>query len=428
MKTSTRVVAIAAAAALAAASLGAGVANAAQKDDKSVVIYGAFGGDGAKGFKGELASFTARTGIKVTYTNLNDFPSAITVKVKAGQSPDIGIWPQPGALMQMASKLKPLESVVDIKAIKKTLIPGWDSLAAKSGKTYGLPIAANIKSLVWYNPAAFKAAGYAVPKTDAELMALTKKINADGKGYPWCAALPGWPATDWLEEYVLRYGGVKTYQAWAAGTVKYNSAVVKKAANKVADYLLTEGNVNGGGKAAAAAAWDANFKQLHLSGKDKGQCFMIRQGSFILGSFDAAVVAEVKDDNLSRLNVFPLPTPAGATGGTLGGGDLAAAFNTNKDTKAVMSFILSSKLGQSGWANSGFFSSAHKTFPTALYPSKLQQNIGKILATSASFGFDQSDLVPSAVADMEHQQLIKWISGDTTLDAAMTAIDASWKK
>lgn len=428
MKKSIRLAAAVASAALAVTALGAAPASAAQKDDKSVVIYGAFGGDGAKQFQAELNAWASQNNIKVKYTELSDFNTAITVKIKAGQAPDIAIWPQPGGLMAMKSKLVPLDKVIDLNKAKSTLLPGpWTSLAATGGKVYGLPLAVNFKSLVWYNPAAFKAAGYTVPKTGAELDALVTKIKADGK-YPFCATVPGWVASDWLEDMVLRYGGLDAYAKWAQGKTKYNSALIKKAAAKMGSYLMTEGNIEGGGKAAAATgvAWDASFDGPWRTGKS--QCFMEKQGSFIQPFLPKVALDAIKADDLSKVDVFTLPKPADAKyDGALGGGDLAAALNTNADTKKVLSYILSDKLGRSGWANSGFFYSAHKTFPTTLYPTALQRKIGKLLATAKVFAFDQSDTVPPAVNDAESNWLPKWVAGGATLDEALTAIDAAWK-
>lgn len=64
-------------------------ASAAQSDDKKVTIYGAFGGNSAKGFQAELNAWSLKSGIKATYVNLPDFNTQITVKIKAGQGPDI---------------------------------------------------------------------------------------------------------------------------------------------------------------------------------------------------------------------------------------------------------------------------------------------------------------------------------------------------
>ena len=132
-------------AAIAAAAI---VVPSAQAAD-TVNIYGGFTGAQAEGFQAELDKFGAANGITIKFTTLASFDTDIRVKVKAGQAPDIAIWPQPGGLLEYSSVLEPLDSLVDLKAIKSTLVPGWDTLAVKGGKTYGLPVSANVKSLVW---------------------------------------------------------------------------------------------------------------------------------------------------------------------------------------------------------------------------------------------------------------------------------------
>jgi alpha-glucoside transport system substrate-binding protein len=397
----------------------------------TVTIYGGFGDAQADAFQLELDKFGAANGITIKYTKLAAYDTDIRVKVKAGQAPDIGMWPQPGGLLDYASVLEPLDTVVDLPAIQKTLIPGWDKLAVKGGKIYGLPVSANIKSLVWYNPANFAAAGYKVPKTDAELSALTAKIKKDGKGYPWCVGIEsggatGWAATDWLEEYVLRYGGVAQYNDWWKGKIKFNSPLVLKAAAKFADVALTKGNVNGGGKAIAATSFGTTAP---LFATDKNKCFMMRQGSFITGFFPDAIKAEYAANNFTHVGVFKLPTPAGATDGVLGGGDLAAAFNANPATKKVMGYILSDKLGQNGTlAVYNSYLSAHKTFPSSLYTNPVTKSIAGYLSSAKAFGFDGSDLSPAIVNATEWTELTNWVSGKKTLAQAFDAIDASWKK
>ena len=257
----------------------------------AVTIYGGFGGDQAKGFQAELDAFGAANGIKITYTTLASYDTDIRVKVKAGQAPNIGMWPQPGGLLEYSSVLEPIDSLtsVDLAGIKKTLVPGWAGLATKGGKTYGLPVSANVKSLVWYNPANFKAAGLTVPKTDADMTKLTNTIKSKKLGYPWCIGIEsggatGWAATDWMEEYVLRYGGEANYTAWWKGKLAWSSPVVQSAAKKFAEVALTPGNVNGGGKAIAATGFGTTAA---LFATDKNKCFMMRQGSFIT-SLDAS--------------------------------------------------------------------------------------------------------------------------------------------
>lgn len=394
-----------------------------------VNIYGGFSGDQAAGFQAELDVFGAANGLTIKYTIMNSFDTDIRVKVKAGQAPDIAMWPQPGGLLEYASVLEPLDTLVDLKAIKATLVPGWDTLAVKGGKTYGLPVSANVKSLVWYNPANFKAAGLAVPTTDAQLTALTAKIKAKKLGFPWCIGIEsggatGWAATDWLEEYVLRYGGVATYNNWWKGKVAFNSPIVTKAGKKVAEVMLTAGNVNGGGKAIAATSFGTTTA---LFATDANKCFMMRQGSFITSFFPDAIKAEYAANDFTHVGVFKLPTPIGATDAVLGGGDLAAGFNDNAGTKKVLSFILSDKLGQ-GTMLSKYpsYLSAHKTFPSALYKNPITKSIAAILGTAKAFGFDGSDLEPAIVNATEWKELTNWIAGKKSMKEAFAAIDASW--
>ena len=427
MKKSTRALAMVAAASVAALGFVAAPAQAAD----TVTIYGGFSGDQAKGFQAELDAWGKTSGIKATYTVLNSFDTDIRVKVKAGQSPDIAMWPQPGGLLEYSSVLEPLDGVVDLAAIKKTLVPGWSSLAVKGGKTYGLPVSANVKSLVWYNPANFKAAGLKVPTSDAQLTALINTIKTKKLGFPWCAGIEsggatGWAATDWLEEYVLRYGGAATYNNWWKGKVAFNSPVVVKAGKKVASELLTAGNVNGGGKAIAATSFGDTAK---LFASDKTKCFMMRQGSFITGFFPDAIKAEFAKGDFTHVGVFKLPAPAGANDAVLGGGDLAAAFNANDATKKVMSFILSDKLGQNGYmASYPSYLSAHKTFPASFYTNSILKTIGVTLATAKLFGFDGSDLEPAIVNATEWKELTNWVAGKKSMTAAFKAIDASWSQ
>ena len=79
----------------------------------------------------------------------------------------------------------------------------------------------NGKSLVWYPKKVFDDAGYTVPTTWDELMALTQTIVDDGDT-PWCigiesGAATGWPATDWMEDIMLRTTSLENYDAWTSG-------------------------------------------------------------------------------------------------------------------------------------------------------------------------------------------------------------------
>ncbi len=408
MKKATRFFVAGATAAAAGLAL-TGCAPAAPAGDGEVVIYGAYGEAQAAAFQEELDAWTAGGEGRptVVFTSLASFDTDIKVKIEAGEEPDIAIYPQPGGLMGQADAgtLLALDQVpgFDLEAARATLVPGWDSLAANEDGIYGLPVSANVKTLVFYNPSAFAEHGYSVPTTDAEMTALIEQIKADGSGYPFCAGIEsggatGWAFTDWVEQYVLDYNGLDVYNQWIAGDVTFDSPEVTKAVEKVSELLLTDGNVNGGGQSMATDGFGNTAPLFETGGKAAGQCFMIRQGSFITDFFPDAIKAELAANDYTHADVFALPAPEGGEAGVLGGGDLAAVFDghADSDVAQVLQFIYSDKVG-TVMAQRSSFVSPHSTFDSSLYPNALTKKVGETMANAAFFGFDGSDRMPSEV-------------------------------
>ena len=96
---------------------------------------------------------------------------------------------------------------------------GWDHIWSEAGTVdgtfYGAPLMASVKSFVWYSPETFARAGYEIPATWDDLVALTDRIAADHPKdgvTPWCLGMAdggttGWTMTDWLEESLMATGG-----------------------------------------------------------------------------------------------------------------------------------------------------------------------------------------------------------------------------
>ncbi|MBE7195255.1 MAG: carbohydrate ABC transporter substrate-binding protein [Gordonia polyisoprenivorans] len=404
--------------------------------DATVTISGAFTGAQATAFQKDLDKWSESSGVKVKYNGNNSFQTAIVTQVKGGTAPDVAIFPQPGVLKSLiAQGMVPLDDLIDVKAQTSDEANGIPDIAKVNGKTYGLPYNINVKSLVWYNPAAFSAAGLTVPKTDDELQALQAKIIADGSGYPWCVGIAsqgsnGWPMTDWLEEYVLRYGGLDEYNDWISHKVKFDSPLVKQAGEKVESYIFANGAVNGGGEAMASTDFGAAGNNLFVSGgKSAGQCFMMRQGTFITGFFPKDIQAQIAKGDTSNVNVFTLPTPSDAkTSGTLGGGDLVSAFKNDANVKKVVDYITSKDFGTNGYATDWTAAlSPHNDFDQSKYTSPFQKAAQEAVKDSKAFGFDASDQMPGSVgAGTEWSNLTSWTAGQQSLDDALKAIDESW--
>ena len=405
-------------------------ADALPAGDGKVSIFGGYGEAQSAAFQKALTEFGAANGIEVTFTSLASFDTDIKVKIESGQEPDIAMWPQPGGLKNLADLLVPLDQVIDVSIPQSTLVPGWDKLAVVDGKIYGLPVSANMKSLVFYNPSAFEANGYTVPANAAELKALEAKIITDGTGYPWCAGIEsggatGWPFTDWMEQYVLALHGPDVYGKWITGEVDFASPEVTAAADLIAERLLAEGQVNGGGISMATNSFQ-DTTPLFAEGKANGQCFMLRQGSFITAFMPENIQAELAAGDYTHLDVFSIPAPEGGQAGVIGGGDIAAVFDghVDQDVAKVVAFIFSSEVLKYQVATGDI--SPHKTFDLSLYPNEMQRKIGEAMATAAVFGFDASDQMPAEVNAEFWAAGTDFVAGRATWAEAAARIDSKY--
>src|SRR5206468_2970745 len=111
------------------------------------------------------AEFTSCTGIKISYVGDNAFESQLPVKVAGGNAPDLAIVPQPGLLQRMVKTGKVKKPATQTVTNEDKWNKAWKDYGSVDGTFYAAPMSANMKSLVWYSPKAFKAAGYTVPTT-----------------------------------------------------------------------------------------------------------------------------------------------------------------------------------------------------------------------------------------------------------------------
>src|SRR5829696_1922777 len=266
-------------------------------DDTVEVMYG-FSGDQSENFKAAMNSWAQKEGVKLKLSSTPDFDKLIRSRVAGNNVPDIAIFPQPGITLDIAKtgKMIDLNTVLDTAEYNKEKMYLFDSASDKDGKTFAIPMSTSVKSLVWYPKKAFEAAGYKAPKSQAELLALTEQIKRDGTT-PWCIgiesqAATGWPATDWTEDYVLRFGGAEKYKQRVNHEIPFNDPVVKQAVDEMGKIWFTEGNVLGGRKAIASTNFATSGNPMF---DNPPKCFLHRQASFLAqaGNFPKQVVADI---------------------------------------------------------------------------------------------------------------------------------------
>lgn len=414
---------------LVAASALAACGSGSGGNSKTVTIWTSVDQPVVDGFNKVLVPEAKKKGIIVKIKKVNNINQLIMTSIQANKAPDIAMIPQPGVVGDIVKRNKafPLDNVVDMSSLKSSMTAGTLEAGTVKGKLYGLLVSMNVKSLVFYNKKAWAKAGYKIPTTLPELEQLTDQIRSSGS-YPWCFGLQdqggasGWPATDWLEDLVMREGSTTDYNNWVSHKIPFDDPVVKKAGEEMQTLLFPKGNVAGGPKGAASNNWQTVANPMFASDTKPG-CWMLKQGNFITGFFPKAVQANLDSD----VGVFGLG--AAAPGGdtpTLGGGDMATLLNNSKNAQAVMKLMSQSNLGNEA-AKSGDYISPHKDFDTSLYPNTIVKGAADVAYKSTTFLFDGSDAMPAAVgAGSFWKEMVAWFAGSASLDEALKNIDTSW--
>ena len=395
----------------------------------TVTMYGSIISPESDSLNKSWAKFSSCTGITIAYEGSNDFESQLPVRVQGGTAPDLAIIPQPGLIAQMVKTGKAVAAPAAVTAnVDKYWNPAWKGYATVNGTFYGAPMSANMKSLVWYSPSQFAKAGYAIPTTWNDLMTLSGTIAKAGVMKPWCGGIgsgtaTGWPATDWLEEVVLRQFGPDVYNQWVAHTVKFDSPQIQQAMATVAGWMKNSAWVNGGfGNVASIAT--TTFQD---AGKPilTGKCAMLQQASF----YEAQWPAGTKVGPNGDVNAFYLPAMSTQFGNPVeGGGEFVVAFANRPEVVAVQTY-LSTPL----WASSrvkiatGWVSANNGVDPT-LYTDPIDQLSVKYLTDPKSaFVFDASDLMPAAVGSgKEWTEMTAWFAENKDTTAVLQAIDGAW--
>jgi alpha-glucoside transport system substrate-binding protein len=415
---------------------GGGVANTTVEGgtpdgDKVVTILGAFGGAEQKNFEASLTAFEQSSGIDIQYVSDQDFTTTVKQKVNSGDSPDIGLFPQPGGLLELAAanKVQPIDTYMDYDKLARTLVPGFLDAARYKGRVYGVPMRMAVKSIVWYPKPAYTDAHYTTSPASIQALQsdVAAKIKAAGIA-PWCMGwesdqATGWVGTDWIEEYMLRMYGPDIYDDWVAHRIPFNDDRVVKAFDEFAKIAKTPGQVLGDTRGILNTSFGDTMAPAF---DNPPKCMLQRQGNFITTFLPAPVQKNLDD----RVGIYVFPPFAGGYSGQpiLGGGDLAALFNGNDpDAQQVMSFLGSDKFGDK-WAQAGGWLSPHKTFDASNYPDNTTKTMAKIVADADVFRFDGSDLMPKAVGSGTFwTEMVKWENGQSS-KATADAIEKSWPK
>ena len=400
---------------------------------ETLTIFGPWRGDDEALVQNVLEYFREATGAEVKYSSSENYEQQIVIDTQAGSPPNIAVLPQPGLLADLASKgqLVPLGDEA-AAFIKDNYGAGesWVKLGSykdKDGasKFFAFPFKADLKSLVWYSPENFKDAGYVIPKTMEELLALSDQIVKDG-GKPWCIGLgsggaTGWPATDWVEDIILRTQSPDVYDKWVTNEVKFSDPAVTAAIDIFGSFAKNDAYVDGGAAGVASTDFRDSPKGLFAT---PPKCYMHRQASFIPSFFpEGTKLGEGADADFFYFPPYAAKPELGRP--VLGAGTL---FAITKDSKAARAFInfLEMPLAHELWmAQSGFLTPL-KTVNQDAYANDTLKKEGEILTSATTFRFDGSDLMPGKIgAGAFWTGMIDYVGGKPAADVG-ASIQKAW--
>ncbi len=397
---------------------------------QTVTVFGPWLNPEDDFFNNALAYFEAATGAEAVYTGSDGFEQQIVIDAEAGSAPNIAVFPQPGLAAVMAAKgqLFPLGDdmagwVRDNYAAGQSWVDlGTYPDADGKDQMYGFFYNVNVKSLVWYSPENFEDAGYEVPDSMEGLKALTEQIVADGET-PWCIGLgsgpaTGWPATDWVEDLMLRTQTPEVYDQWTTNEIPFDDPRVIAAIEEFGWFSRDDAKVAGGAGAVASTDFRDSPKGLFSS---PPQCYMHRQASFVPAFFPEGTEFGVDTDFF----YFPGYAEKDLGNPVLGGGTLLAITNPSEATTALMEFFKLPLSHEVMMAQTGFLT-PFKGVNTEAYKDDTLRGLSDILLGATTFRFDGSDLMPGGVGAGSFWTGMVDFSGGKDAAKVAAEIQTSW--
>ena len=397
---------------------------------EQVTVFGPWLGPDQENVEAVLSAFAEASGHDVRYTGSDSFEQQILVDAEAGSPPNIAVFPQPGLASDMASRgfLSPLADGTG-DWIRENYAAGqsWVDLgtyadADGNEELFGFFYKVDVKSLVWYVPENFEDAGYEVPSTMEELKALTDQIVADGET-PWCIGLgsggaTGWPATDWVEDLLLRTQTPDVYDGWVDNSIAFTDERIVGAIEEFGAFARNDDYVAGGAGAVASTDFRDSPKGMFSS---PPQCYLHRQASFIPAFFpEGTVVGEDAD-----FFYFPSYSEKDLGNPVLGAGTLWAITSDSQGAHDLIAFLQTAEAHEIWMARKGFLT-PHKGVNSDAFGDPTLKKMNDILLGATTFRFDGSDLMPGGVgAGSFWTGMVDYAGGRPAADVA-TEIQASW--
>src|SRR6184192_3158375 len=394
---------------LIACSSGGGNNQTASSTD--VTVWSAWGGNELKAYQDVLKPFESSTGIKVhAGTSLPDIaPGPSVDKVKA--------WVDKGTLKSVETALgdKFGDYIANTYPALTTTSGSSDNLyiGIVGGKHYELMVKTQVKGLFWYNKKVFTGTA---PKTFDELLAINPSHYGADKLF--CVGLEsggasGWPASDQIDNIIMRQSGDKVYTDWIQGKVKFSSPQIKLGYQTYLKEVSAQ-NVYGGPNTVLSTAFQRAGKPLFAA---KPGCLFLEQATFIPSFF-------LEDyPNLKAgvdFDFFGHPSVASQYDGNVNGFyDQFAMYNDTPAARKLMQYMATSP-AQQIWADAGGTLTAIKTIK---YNDPVFNRAAEVANSAKNLLVTAGDFMPSDMQAAFWKSLLNVTRNPSSLDSELARLD-----
>ncbi len=391
-----------------------------------VTVWTAWGGNELKAFQQVLKPFHDQTGITVHLTTVRD-ANQLSINVDAGTSlPDIGNGPSVDKLNDWVTKgvMKSVETALGDKFSDYiantypalTTATGGASdlyLGIVGGKHYELMVKTQVKGLFWYNKKVFTGTA---PKTFDELLAINPAQYGAQKLF--CVGLEsggasGWPASDQIDNIIMRQSGSELYTKWIQGKVKFSDPAIKLGYQT---YLkeVSSANVYGGPNTALSTAFQRAGKPLFAA---QPGCLFLEQATFIPSFF-------LEDyPNLKAgvdFDFFGHPSVNSQYDGNVNGFyDQFAMYNDTPAARKLMQYMATAP-AQQIWADAGGTLAAIKSIK---YNDPVFARAAEVAGTAKNLLVTAGDFMPTDMQAAFWKSLLNVTRNPSSLDSELSRLD-----
>lgn len=376
-----------------------------------VTILAQWSGEEEESFNAALAPVVEACGLSVAYESSRD-QAVLDTRVEAGDPWDLVFWPTTGPVTNYSDLLVPID---EAGGDADNYAPAW--MNTSGGEWLAVAVKADPKSIVWYSPTGFEAAGYDVPESWDDFVALADQMVADGS-VPFSMGFEsgdatGWTASDFIQDILLATEGADYVNGILDGSVSYDDAGVQNAYEIYNGWASDPAYAVGGAEGSLSTGFlDAILKPF----ADPPEAMMVKQSGFAGG-----VVAEQFPELEfgTDFSFFHFP----GADGVQGGADWLMVFNASPAAQAIVAYLTSTE-GGANWASTGFGLSPNNG-SAGNYADAISNQLAAVLAGATAVTPDIGDSIQPSFGSAEWAAIVDVVSGASSIDAALAAAAAA---